>query len=151
MRSSGLVLVDRKRNAIAYQLLRKFSKGVDELREHINSVRTPPAVNRSYSDYLQTVLGSTDTIGNRERRRDILKELLWSLFERKDDKRKFTPEQRRIIWGTDQQKICAHCREPLSWDDFTADHILAFAKGGKTATKNAQAMHRRCNSSKGAR
>src|SRR5260370_40843940 len=33
----------------------------------------------------------------------------------------------------------------------TVDHILAYAKGGVTRIRNAQPMHRRCNSSKGAR
>ena len=33
----------------------------------------------------------------------------------------------------------------------TVDHILAYTKGDKTSLKNAQPMHRSCNSSKGAR
>jgi len=73
------------------------------------------------------------------------------LYERKDEKRGFTSEQRRIIWGTDDKQVCAKCKKPLSWNDYTVAHILAYSKGGKTSLKNAQPMHKRCNSSKGAR
>jgi len=151
MDKEGFVLSDRKRNKIAAILLRKLSKGVDELREGIRKLKPPKVSQRLYSDYLLTVQGDTDSSANRERRRAILKGLLWSLYERKDDRRGFTSEQRRIIWGTDEKQICAKCKKPLSWSDYTVDHILAYSRGGKATIKNAQPMHRRCNSSKGAR
>ena len=151
MNQEGFVLTDRKRNQLASALLRKLSKGVDELREGIRKLKPPKLSQRLYADYLLTVQGDTDSSANRERRRALLKGLLWTIYERKDGKRGFTSEQRRIIWGNDDKQICARCKKPLSWDDYTVDHILAYAKGGKTSLRNAQAMHRRCNSSKGAR
>jgi hypothetical protein len=151
MSQEGFVLTDSKRNKIAGLLLRKLSKGVDELREGIRKLKPPKASQRLYSDYLLSVQADTDSSANRERRRTLLKGLLWSLYQRKDEKRGFTSEQRRIIWGTDDMKICAKCKKPLSWSDYTVDHIIAYAKGGKTSLKNAQPMHKRCNSSKGAR
>jgi hypothetical protein len=39
----------------------------------------------------------------------------------------------------------------LSWEDFTIDHIKAWSRGGPTSAMNAQLMHRRCNSAKGAK
>lgn len=151
MDKEGFILSDRKRNKIAAILLRKLSKGVDELREGIRKLKPPKVSQRLYSDYLVTVQGDTDSSANRERRRAILKGLLWSLYERKDDRRGFTSEQRRIIWGTDEKQVCSKCKKPLSWNDYTVDHILAYSKGGKTSLRNAQPMHKRCNSSKGAR
>jgi len=151
MQKEKFVLKDRKRNKIAYALLRKLSKGADELRDQLRSLKPARPAQRLYSDYLLTVRADTDSSANRERRRAILKSLLWSLYERKDEKRGFTSEQRRIIWGTDDKVVCAKCRKPVSWSDFTVDHILAYAKGGVTKIRNAQPMHRRCNSSKGAR
>jgi uncharacterized protein DUF262/HNH endonuclease len=150
MQKEKFVLKDRKRNRIAYTLLRKLSKGADELRDQLRSLRPARPAQRLYGDYLLTVRADTDSSANRERRRAILKSLLWSLYERKDEKRGFTSEQRRIIWGTEDKVLCAKCKKPVSWSDFTVDHILAHAKGGKTRVKNAQPMHRRCNSSKGA-
>jgi len=151
LNKEGFVLTDTKRNEIASVLLRKLSTGVDELRVHLRKVIPLKTPQRIYSEYLLTVQGDTDSSANRERRRDILRKLLVSLFERKDGKRAFTPEQRRIIWNKDEVPTCSKCHRPLTWEDFTVDHIIAYAKGGKTSLKNAQPMHRRCNSSKGAR
>jgi hypothetical protein len=151
MDKESFVLTDHKRNTIATLLLRKLSKGVDELREGIRKLNPPKASQRLYADYLLTVQGDTDSSANRERRRALLKGLLWSLYDRKDEKRGFTSEQRRIIWGTDEKQVCSKCKKPLSWNDYTVDHIVAYSRGGKTSVKNAQPMHKRCNSSKGAR
>lgn len=151
MRSENFVLADRRRNRVAFELLRKLSTGVDELRDQLKraTIRRPPQ--RLYSDYLLTVQGDTDSSASRERRREILKGLLFSLYERKDEKRAFSAEQRRIIWNSDEKKLCSRCHKPLTWADFTIDHIVAHTRGGKTSLRNAQIMCRRCNSSKGAR
>jgi len=151
MNTEGFVLKDKKRSRIAYVLLRKLSTGVDQLRDQLRKAVTAKPAQRLYSDYLLTVQGDTDSSANRERRREILHNLLWSLFERKDEKRVFTAEQRRIIWNGDEKLLCAKCHRPLKWEDFTVDHIIAYTRGGKTSLKNAQPMHHRCNASKGAR
>ena len=150
MRQNNFVLHDRKRAKIAYRLLRDLSKGVDELRDRLRNVRAvkpqPP-----YSEYLYTVQGDTDSSANRERRAKILRELLFSLFDRKDDRRIFSAEQRRIIWSSDDGQRCRSCRKPLTWDNFTVDHMVAWARGGRTSLENARLLCQRCNSRKGAR
>lgn len=151
MNQHKFILKDSRRNQAAAALLRRLSNGVDELREQLRRAKPGKPAQRLFQEYLLTVQGDTDSSANRERRASILKNLLWSLYERKDEKRGFTAEQRRIIWNSEEKKMCAKCRKPLTWDDFTVDHILAYARGGKTSLKNAQPMHRRCNSSKGAR
>jgi hypothetical protein len=151
MRSENLVLTELRRNKIAFELLRKLSTGVDELRETLKKATIKRTPHRLYSDYLLTIQGDTDSSANRERRREILKGLLFSLYERKDEKRAFSPEQRRIIWSSDEKRLCGRCHRPLSWIDYSVDHIVAHTRGGRTSLDNAQPMHRRCNSSKGAR
>lgn len=153
MRSQGFVLSERRRNRIADRLLRRLSTGVDELREQLKRAKAPKRIPQIYSDYLLTVQGDTDSAANRERRREILKGLFFSLFDYKDDQRTFSPEQRRIIWNSEEKKVCNNrkCRKPLTWGDFTVDHITAWIKGGRTSLKNAQLMCRNCNSRKGAR
>jgi hypothetical protein len=151
MHNRKFVLTDRKRNRTAVLLLRKLSTGVDELREQLRRVKPAKAGQRLYSDYLLTVQGDTDSSANRERRAELLRGLLFSLFERKDGKRVFSSEQRRILWNGDDKKICASCRQPLTWENFTVDHVLAHSQGGATSLKNAQLMCRSCNSRKGAR
>jgi hypothetical protein len=149
MNSAGLILKDRKRNRIANSIMKKLSLGVDELREQLRKVRPAKPAQRLYSDYLLTVIGDTDSLANRERRREIIKGLLYTIYERKDEKRTFTAEQRRIIWNNEEKHKCGHCKKILVWDDFTIDHIVAHMRGGKTKLENAQLLCRSCNSRKG--
>lgn len=145
------LLADRKRNRIAFELLKKLSTGVDLLREQLRKAQPGKPAQRLFQEYLLTVQGDTDSAANRERRATIIRNLLWSLYDRKDERRAFTAEQRRIIWNSEDKRLCPRCHKPLHWKDFTVDHIVAHARGGRTTLRNAQPMHRRCNASKGAR
>ncbi|HJQ24189.1 MAG TPA: DUF262 domain-containing protein [Blastocatellia bacterium] len=151
MRRQKFILTDRKRNQLAERLLRRLSTGVDELREQLRKAKPAKPAQRVYADYLLTVQGDTDSSANRQRRAEILQSLLFPLFHRKDEKRHFSPEQRRILWNSEEKRVCSVCRKQLAWDDYTVDHILAHAKGGRTSLDNAQMMCGRCNSSKGAK
>ncbi|NWF90072.1 MAG: DUF262 domain-containing protein [Ignavibacteriaceae bacterium] len=146
-----LILTDRKRNKLAWDLLVAFSDGVDRTRLLQKNVEGIPANLEKCRDYLLTVTQSTDEISQRRRREEILRGLLESLFVRKDKERLFSPEQRRIIWNSTKERICDKCGEKVTWSDFTVDHIKPFSKGGKTKLDNAAIMHRSCNSSKGNR
>lgn len=97
MDKAGFILTERRRTRIACELLKRLSTGVDELRDQRRKAKPARAGQRIYSDYLLTVQGDTDSSATRERRREILKGLAWTLFERKDSNRVFSPEQRRII------------------------------------------------------
>ena len=151
MDKEKFVLTDKGRNAAVFELLLKLSTGVDELRQQLRHAVPARAAQRLFSDYLLTVQSQTDSGPQRERRRELLRSLLWSLFDRKDAQRLFTPEQRRIIWNSDERRNCKICGEPLTWSDFSIDHITAYTKGGRTTLKNAQLSHRTCNSRKGAK
>jgi len=150
MNHDGMVLNNSKRNRIALEILQRLSTGVDELRDQYRQAKAakprPP-----YSDYLLTVQGDTDSLATRERRAKILRSLLAPIYEKKDNKRTFSAEQRRILWNSDAIRKCAACKKLLTWDNFTVDHVLAHAKGGKSALDNAQLMCRSCNSRKGAK
>ena len=54
---------------------------------------------------------------------------------------------------TTSVKKCTYpnCNKKLDWTNFTIDHIISFAKGGKTSTENAAIMCKEHNSKKGAR
>ncbi|MGH7625890.1 MAG: DUF262 domain-containing protein, partial [Gemmatimonadaceae bacterium] len=90
MRQDGLVLADRRRNAIASRLLKQLSDRVDELRTQLRGAKPAKPSQQLYAQYLLTVQGDTDSAANRQRRAEVLRGLLTSLFEYKDDKRMFS-------------------------------------------------------------
>jgi hypothetical protein len=124
---------------------------VGSVRENLRKAEGPNPEQRLFADYLLTVQGDTDSQSTRKRRADILRQVLGGLFEKKDIRRNFTTEQRRMIWHSDDKKKCSNCHQPLSWNNFTIDHMKAYSRGGKTEVSNAALMCRSCNSSKGAK
>lgn len=157
MNKNNYVLTDSKRNQQAQKLLLRLSNGVDQLKDQVRNYEGVRPDQHLFRDYHSTVKEGTDSYTNRKRRADILRQILGGLFEAKDDRRNFTPEQRRLIWHSDDKKKCKgkikgkECGELLTWNNFTIDHIKAHVHGGKTTISNASLMCRTCNSRKGAR
>lgn len=146
-----LVLTDRKRNRLAWDLLVSFSNRVDELRERQRRAQSIDSEQEIYREYLLTVLQGTDEANQRRSRERILRQILESVFARKDAQRGFTAEQRRIMWNSADSHRCGSCRESLTWINFTIDHIDPYSRGGKSELENAAILCRSCNSGKGAR
>lgn len=146
-----MILADRRRNRLAWDLLVAFSNGVDRVRELQKKVRGPKPEEETYREYLLTVLQATDEISQRRKREEILRALLESIFVKKDSDRLFSPEQRRLMWNSTTLRKCQECGKSLTWQDFTIDHIDPFSKGGRTQLGNAALMCRKCNSAKGSR
>ncbi len=149
--TEGMILTDRSRNRLAWDLLVAFSNKVDDLRERQRKLETVKPEQELYRHYLHTVLQATDEYNQRKAREGILRGLLGSLFAKKDSQRGFTPEQRRLLWNTAGSRKCGGCGKALSWDDFTLDHIDPHSKGGRSRLENAALMCRGCNSKKGNR
>jgi hypothetical protein len=134
---SGFILTDKKRTRLAFDLLRNFSNGVDEARELQKKARGIQPGQELYREYLLTVIQSTDEIKQRQKREEILKGILESLYEKKDKNRIYSREQRRLIWNSEDEPKCAICGKAVTWEDYTADHIKPHSKGGKTDISNA--------------
>ena len=147
----GLILTDRRRNRLAWDLLQAFATRVDEVRELQRKAKGARPDQELYRDYLLTVSQMTDDVAQRRKREQILRGILGSLFSVKDAQRGFSPEQRRIIWNTTANSVCAKCGCKLTWSDFTIDHINPHSKGGRSKLANAALMCRKHNSSKGNR
>lgn len=147
----GLILTNKRRNILAFDLIKNFSIGVDKVRELQMKAKGIRPGQELYREYLLTVLQSTDEIKQRKRREDMLNGILESLYEKKDNKRAFSKEQRRIIWNSEKDPICTLCGKVVTWEDFTADHVKPHSEGGKTKIINAAITHRSCNSRKGNR
>ena len=63
---------------------------------------------------------------------------------KRDDQRHFTPKQREEIFLRDNHM----CRECRSSQNLESDHIIPWAKGGKTIVDNAQTLCSSCNKAK---
>jgi hypothetical protein len=135
----GLVLNDKMRNGLAWDVLMAFSAGVDSLAVASKKLELKSLSPRDelLRQYLSAVREGSDSETNRRKRHNILEGLLLPLFETKDQQRLFSPEQRRILWNTVDERKCAECGCELSWDDFHADHIKPYSSGGQTVLKNA--------------
>ncbi|MFO0906453.1 MAG: DUF262 domain-containing protein [Pirellulales bacterium] len=147
----GLILTDRRRNRLAWDLLKSFATNVDEVRELQRRAKGAKPHQELFRDYLLTVSQMTDDVAQRRKREEILRGILGSLFARKDSQRGFSLEQRRIIWNSAGNRVCSKCGCKLTWEDFTIDHINPHSKGGRTALDNAALMCRKHNSAKGNR
>jgi hypothetical protein len=153
LQQQKLILGDKKRNRIAQALLQKLSNGVDDVRERQKRMQGARPDEILYTRYLLCVQHGTDALSQRKIRAEVLHGLFAGLFERKDEQRAFSPEQRRLLWNTEDEQNCRnkHCRARLRWGDFHVDHKKAHTHGGKTSLENAQLLCPRCNTSKGAR
>lgn len=145
----GCILSDAKRNRQAQKLLVWLSNGVGVVRMQQRKAEGAASGQRLFADYLLTVQGDTDSLATRQRRAAILGRVFGGLFERKDEQRSFTIEQRRLLWHSDEKKRCPKCRKPLTWTNFTIDHIKPHALGGRSTLTNAALMCRSCNARKG--
>jgi hypothetical protein len=146
-----LILNDRKRNRLAWDLLVAFGIGVDKVRVSQKQIKATEPGQELYREYLLTVLQGTDEISQRKKRVEILCGLLEPLFLRKDLARGFSKEQRRILWNSTDAPRCVVGNHLMTWDDFTVDHVDPWSKGGRTDLNNAALMCRRHNSKKGNR
>lgn len=151
LRKGGAVLTDVKRRRAAQELIKRFSNKVDEVRDLQRQAKGAKAGHSLYVDYLLSVQQATDDLSRRKRRADIIHGLLGGLFERKDTRRLFTAEQRRLLWNGEQRPACCQCGVALSWTNFQVDHVKAHSRGGKTAVANAELICQPCNAKKGAR
>lgn len=147
----GAILTNSERNRQAEKLLTWLSDGVDEVRTQIRKAQGAKPDQQVFADYVLTIQGDTDSLSTRQRRAALVGKLIGGIFEKKDEKRGFTEEQRRLIWNSADTKKCSKCSDKLSWSNFTIDHVKPHSKGGRSSAKNAALMCRSCNSRKGNR
>lgn len=104
--------------------------------------------------YHEKISHSTDAIDSLQWRNEYLTKKLFeniANIEQKDDQRMFTHEQRMAIFRRDKGccQVKIHCNgEKCDWDNWQADHILAWSNGGKTTVANGQVACPACNASK---
>ena len=147
----GAILIDRGRNALAWDLLKAFGVEVDKVREQQRKVQGTSDGQETYRDYLMTVSQMTDDISQRRQREKILRGIIGSVFAFRDAQRGFTPEQRRLLWNSSDVKGCTQCGVKLAWENFSIDHVDPHSRGGRSTLDNSALVCKSCNSSKGNR
>lgn len=104
--------------------------------------------------YHEKTSHSTDAVDSLTWRHEFLLRKFFeavSDVELKDDQRLFTHEQRLAIYRRDggHCKVAIKCQgEKCEWENWAADHIKPWSKGGKTTVENGQVSCIACNSAK---
>ncbi len=100
--------------------------------------------------YQRWISNSSDTAESLKYRHEVLKEdLLLNVkgLALKDSQRSFDEAQRQVIYRRDGGK-CQMCGRQCDWNDWEADHINPWSKGGKTEIENGQVLCPTCNAKK---
>jgi 5-methylcytosine-specific restriction endonuclease McrA len=100
--------------------------------------------------YQEKTLQAVDSKDSIEFRHEMLMTsllLCYPELELLDPQRAFTEEQRLTIFRKYKGK-CQNCGKEIRWEEFHADHIVPFSKGGKTTVANGQLLCTKCNLAK---
>ena len=121
-----------------------------ETKRAADELKAPEDQDPKLVIYHERVSNSSDTFDSLTYRHNYLKEdLLMNIanFPQKDPKRSFDEAQRQVIFRRDKG-VCKGCGKTCDWNDWEADHIIPWSKGGETKVENGQVLCPSCNSKK---
>jgi hypothetical protein len=126
-----------------------------EAARHKQDTKSDEEADPEWVAYREKISHSTDAAESIRARMEFLLRHLLDRFpnlSRKDNQRNFTHVQKLAIFrrhaGLCQIKVkCEGVK--VTWDDWHADHKIAWSKGGKTTVDNGQVACTSCNLSKG--
>ena len=143
------VLKDREQNFQSfYRTFEKQRRDVDDIEELVQSKEY---LDNHLFDYIQAYQRAGATKRNIQIRHTVYRYWFHNLYPNlvpKDPRRRFTDDQRMVIWRRAQEK-CENCGKQLDFAKMQADHVVPYAKGGATTIKNAQSLCGNCNLQKG--
>ena len=106
-------------------------------------------INDQPQEYKDSVVGAIRSKDKRVKRMKLLTEVLKKHATELDKKRSFDPSLKAKLWSIPSGHECQICHKPIhNFSDATVDHIMPWAKGGKTEENNAQIAHKLCNKKK---
>ncbi len=121
--------------------------------EALREMDTEPRTYRITKDF---VLANSSGTGNKDRLETRMKELVSNFIDRTpelellDPTRYFNQFEKIVIYKRGNG-VCAECHEPVSWNEYEADHVKPWTLGGKTTLDNAQLLCREHNRAKGSK
>lgn len=121
-----------------------------ESRRMVDKKKEPESQDPVLVLYQRWISNSSDTIDSLNYRHKVLKEDLLNHVTNlplKDSQRSFDEAQRQVIYRRDKG-LCQICGKKCEWNDWEADHIVPWRKGGKTEIENGQVLCPSCNSKK---
>lgn len=121
-----------------------------EKERALDEMKKPEDQNPQLVIYHERVSNSSDTADSLTYRHNLLKKsLLTSVpnLPKKDSQRSFDEAQRQVIFRK-YKGICQKCGKQCGWNDWEADHIIPWSKGGKTEIENGQVLCPICNAQK---
>lgn len=121
-----------------------------EKERALDEMKKPEDQNPQLVIYHERVSNSSDTADSLTYRHNLLKKsLLTSVpnLSKKDSQRSFDEAQRQVIFRK-YKGICQKCGKQCGWNDWEADHIIPWSKGGKTEIENGQVLCPICNAQK---
>jgi hypothetical protein len=141
-RKFSILAFDIQASALNGQNPQKVQEAAEQIREaYLFYLLTNPQVRQAISR--QT--GSTSA--TKTRWFGFKAEVQRLLSDISLEPRFFSYDYRRQLF--EANPICRLCGNEIhSFDDSTVDHIIPYAKGGKTVPENGQLAHRSCNSKK---
>jgi len=123
-----------------------------EVRRAQEDLKPAEEQNPAFVTYHEKTTNSTDGADSLKYRNSFLMEDLFQHVKKlcpKDPKRLFDEVQRRVIYRK-YNGICQKCGKKCGWNNYQADHIKPWSKGGKTTIENGQLLCSECNQEKGA-
>lgn len=124
-----------------------------EQRRDEDKDKPPEERNPILLQYHEHTAHTTDAYNSLKFRDDVLKEDLFSHvpdIKTKDPKRAFDETQRRVIYRK-YNGHCQICNKKCDWDNYHADHIVPWSRGGTSTVDNGQLLCPECNLKKGAK
>jgi hypothetical protein len=131
----------------------KISKFLKEFWMKVMQAKRANSGQQNLLDFVLASASATTGQSSIEKRHRIIMEEFFSAnsdLVMLDPKREFDRFEKVAIFRK-SNGICQSCGKEVSWEEYEADHIFPYSRGGETKIENGQVLCKSCNASKGAR
>jgi len=119
-----------------------------DLKYTESSERGSASAGEIFEEYRLTIEAASKEKTMRDKRYSIISGLINPGLQRVDldPNRIFSEDQKRYIWNSSTDKVCAYCNQRVeNYHEYEPDHITPWSRGGKTVVTNGRVLHITCN------